>query len=523
MVRLHKYYEQNKRTLILALAATFLWGLLAHGYCFFHYNFSHDSLLELHGAIFGNDWKISLGRVFVPLYRDLVRSDVTLPWLIGVLSLFWIGLAVFLTACVLEIRSGLLIFLTAGIFTTNITVSATAATYLHDLDCYMFSLLCAVMAVWLWRFCRWGLAGGSLCLAISMGMYQGFLSTAVTLVMFVCILWLLEGEHFRKVLAEGLKAIGMILLGGLLYFLAVKVIQSLMQVQMLSGNYNSLDQVTQLTPRIFLSLVGETYRDWFFRLTNAPSAYPAVLVKGSIGLLALVSAVTLMGDLGSRRIGRVEKLLCFILLALLPLGMNLIYVLTQGEVHDLMVFSIWLTSLFALLLCRRLMERFAQQEWLAKRKIHCWLGVAVTSVLILLLYGNVQFSNGMYLKKDLEQEAALSYMTRVMVRVEEQEGYCPGQTQVFFAGVPKNIYSYPAGFREYSLITGMESAELLQVGTRQRYQMLFDYLLGVPVCLVEEEQWNILQNEPSIAQMPCYPETGSIQSLGEILVVKLGG
>ena len=34
----------------------------------------------------GNDIKLTSGRIFVPLYRDLFRSDVTLPWLLALLQ-----------------------------------------------------------------------------------------------------------------------------------------------------------------------------------------------------------------------------------------------------------------------------------------------------------------------------------------------------------------------------------------------------------------------------------------------------
>lgn len=57
---------ENKRDkkwwLNFSLATVFLWGMLAHAYRFLNGNFSHDSLVELNGAIFGNTHKIALGR-----------------------------------------------------------------------------------------------------------------------------------------------------------------------------------------------------------------------------------------------------------------------------------------------------------------------------------------------------------------------------------------------------------------------------------------------------------------------------
>ena len=126
MQQIRAFYEAHKKWLWFSLIATFLWGMVAHGYCFMDNNVSHDSLNEFQSAIVGNDIKIGSGRFFVPLYRDLLRSDVTLPWLIGVLSLLWIGMSVFLVMRMFRVRSKVTAFLIAGIFTVNISVSSTA-------------------------------------------------------------------------------------------------------------------------------------------------------------------------------------------------------------------------------------------------------------------------------------------------------------------------------------------------------------------------------------------------------------
>lgn len=522
MEMLRRKYVEHKRMLMFVMMSTFLWGLLSHGYCFFEYSFSHDSLIELHGAVFGNGLKISAGRVFAPFYRAMVRSDVTLPWMIGMLSLLWLGLSVFLTVRIFDIRSKVLAFLTAGIFTSNITVSATAATYLHDLDCYMFSLLCAVGTVCCWKFFRRGLLPGAVLLAVSIGMYQGFLSTAITLIMFVCILRLMEGGSFRAVFSEGIRAIVMILLGGILYAVSLKGIQKLSNVALLSENYNSMDRILWLTPDWIRILVRQSYEDWFSRLTNPANVYPGGLIRWIVAILTVIGATALLVWLLDKKTGIAEKLLCIALLVLLPFGMNLIYLLNLGNVHDLMVFAIWLFYLFVLLLCRWLVQRMGENAWCSRPDIRKWISATTVILVAVVFYGNMQFANGMYLKKDLEQSAYLSYMTRVLGRVEATEGYKIGDTEVFISGVPENLNEMPKGFDIYAEVTGLQRSDLLWFGTRQRYQTLLDYLLGVPMLLADQETWDAFQENPEIAQMPCYPDEGCVRMIDGILVVKLG-
>lgn len=152
----------------------------------------------------------------VPLYKAVFRTDLTLPWIAGLLSLVWIGLAVFLVIRMFRVESRNLIFLIAGIFTVNITVSATAATYMHDYDGDMFAMLCAVIAVYFWKNVRWGSVLGAAFVAMALGIYQSYISVTIVLVMFVCILELLDGANFKNILIKGLKAVGMLILGGIL-------------------------------------------------------------------------------------------------------------------------------------------------------------------------------------------------------------------------------------------------------------------------------------------------------------------
>lgn len=505
--------KPDKPALYASLGATYLWGLLAHAYCFFDNNISHDSLNEFHAAIFGNDIKIGSGRIFVPLYRDLLRGDVTLPWLIGMLSLLWLALTVFLVVRIFRMESKGLIFLTAGIFTVNISVCATAATYIHDLDCNMFSLLLAVGAVYLWQERGWGWLPGALLLAISMGIYQSFLFTAITLVMMVCLLWLMDGRSFDEVFGKGIKAVGMVLLGGIAYYFLLKVSRGMTGITLSSGEYNSLDQMLELTPSLVVQLLGQCYRDFFWRLLNAYSSYPGILVKAATAVLLLIGAAAIGKALLTIRWK--ERLLLLVLTALLPLGMNGIYVLTLGKSHDLMVYTIWLSWLLVLLLSRWLREK-GNARWRTWQKSIC------TFLTVVLLYGSVQFANGMYLKKDMEHDAYLSMMTRIADRMERYEGYVPGETPVVFVGTPQAMNYVAPGFKDYWNVTGMTSYDVIMAPEKSRFQAYFDYVLGIPVLLAEDGIWFYqIQCEESAA-MPRYPANGCMRMVEGVLVIKLG-
>lgn len=512
--------EKHKKQLYLSLAATFIWGLFAHGFAFSSNNVTHDSLREFHSEILGNEIKMGSGRVLTPIYRDLFGSDVTLPWFMGLLALLWIGLAVFLIVRLFRVESPALVCLIAGVCATNLAVSSTIATYVHDLDSYMFSMLCAVLCVHIWRSHSWGWILGAFFAAISLGIYQSFFFVAITLVMMVCILDLLQERCFKVVFVGGLKAIGMFLLGGGLYFLIMKVLLAAAGLHLVGGEYNSLDKALSLTPDNLVPQILSAYKDFFARLIESYSAYPSILVKaGTLLLLAGILAAVTAG-LCNRKVHIAEKLLCILLVLLLPLGMNMIHVMTVGNNHDLMTYPIWMTYVLALALADQIWKQrntAGKAAWLiAGQRLACM------ALVFLLVYGNVRFANGMYMKKALEHEAYTSLMTRVVARMESLEDYMPGETEVVFVDLPDNLNDVMPGFKDYWNVTGMTEPDMIYVGARDRFQAYFDYMMGLPILLAEDDIWNAAPELDAVQEMPVYPARGSMQMIDGVLYVKLG-
>lgn len=510
-------WEENRNRICFSLLSTFIWGFLAHGYRFFRSDFSHDSLNEFSSAYGNNDWKIMLGRFVIPFYKEVFRTDLTLPWLIGILSLLWMGLAVFLVVKIFKMESKLSIFVVAGIFTANITVAATAASFIHDLDCDMFALLCAVTAVYTWRNLRWGSGLGAAFVAVALGIYQSYISVTITLVMLVCILDITDEAPWKQVFCNGMKAIAMILLGGALYYMVMQLVLTATGIELSSGGYNSLDKALELSLDNIDYLIFNCYRDCLSWLYGAYSPYPGALIKGTVLLMAAVAAGSVFAGLANKRISWQAKILCVCLIGLLPLGMNVTYILSGGMVHELMIYAVWLFYLLVLLLADRLVKRLKSVRQGRSLRYGTILLVFV------LLYGNVQIANAMYLKKDMEQDAFLSLMTRVVYRMEEVEKYEPGITPVVFVGNTEQLNDVIMGFEDYCAINGMGESAVAGMQEDFRCRTYFRYILNNPANIVDGSTWSDMQADSRVREMPGYPKDGCIQMIDNVLVVKLGG
>lgn len=518
MQRLTQPVSDRRRQLLLCFACVFLWGIAAHGYGFMHSNFSHDSLLEFNGDGLSDRIRIRNGRFAAPIYRLLFRTPMTLPWLVGLLGLIWIALTVYLLVRMFRCAAPGEIGLIAGFMTVNLTVSAVAATFQHDFDCDMLALLFSTAAVFFWNRRRRDFPAGVMCVVLSLGLYQSYICVTIVLMLYVCILELLDGEKAGRVICKGLAGCAMLLLGGLIYYVLMKTAARLTGLSMLENAYNSLDRPAQWLSKSWFDFryqLRETYQLYFTRIIQVLSPLPILTRTATVLLLAATAGMLLIG-IASGQVGWKEKLLILVLTALVPFGGNLMHFITLGSAsHELMTYAYWLIYLLPLLLAARL------PRWLPREKVRrpiAWARGLCALLTALLVYAGVQTANVFYLKKDLEQKAYLSVMTRVVYRMEQTEGYQPGQTPVVIVGLPQQLNESIPGFDAYRNPNGMYMTDVLNYGDSGHWAAYFKYVLLNPAKITDGSS---MYADPRVQALPCYPDKGCTAILDGTLYVKL--
>ena len=507
--------EQKKKLLFCMLVA-FLWGCVSHAYAFFNLPLAHDSLNEFFAGVEEDAWKISLGRVFVPVYRQLVRGPYTAPWLIGMLGMLWIGIAVYLIQDVFQ-RYGIFdTVLLSGILVSNISVTALIATYLHDLDFNMFAMLLAVWAFWLWNKGGWWILLGALATTVSLGIYQSYVSVTITLIMLWSILQLLRDQKVQAVFVSGLKAMGMLLCGAGLYLVSVKLVCSLTGVPLRKEGYNSLTNVLSIADgRALVSAIRDVYDSWwcaFSEPITVDAVWPMVLANKVLVFFVMISICILVLN---KRLRVLAVGLILGLGALLPLGMNLTRLLNKGVTHHLMVYAFFLLYFFADSLKEELKKLEVQS---IVQKLVKPLRCICTVVLVLALWNNVKVSNAAYLYRNITQQTTLSVMTRVVDRMEQQPDYIAGQTPVAFIG--KTSAQTRSEFASITGITGFWQETALQTTYLDTYPKYFRYILNEPLQLCSDETLSSIRQNDAVQQMPVFPAEGCVQMMNGVLVVK---
>ena len=511
----------ERRLLSGCFAFTFFWGLLGHAYGFLQDSFSHDVLNALYADGVETFWKMQLGRFGTVIYRRLIRVPLALPWLNGLLSLVWISLALWLIAKLFARRTDFGLFLTAGLLTVNLTVIAMTATYLYEMDMDMLALLLAVAAVFLWDRGGWiGALVGVFLTAGVLSLYQSYLSVILALVMLLSIARLLRGARFREVFFPGLRSIGMVGLGGGLYYALLRLMADVKDITLSTGSYNSVYDALEPgrdTPGLWETLKA-LYADFGSAfLDPAASHLSAGTLRIDLILLALTVLLLLLFLLRGKN-GWGEKVLLLVLVLLLPLGMNTARLLSGEDVHDLMKYAFWLLFLLPLLLA----------DWAAGMLPRAGKAVRALScaLVLLLLWSGVQTANAVYVKKDLEQDASLSLMTRVLGRIEARPDYEPGETPLVFVGADGALNPCVYGFEAYADITGAEHPNAVPFSQATYYYNAYDayfrYVLNTRARMADWHDWSALQLDDRVREMPAYPAEGCIRELDGMLVVKLG-
>lgn len=325
------------------LLCTALCALAAHLYCWTNSLFSHDSLMVVQ-----NDWEhqIGIGRPFQQFYVAL-RGAIVAPWLIGMLGTLFLALANWEIIKLLRIPNRLYVLAICAALTTNATITLVNATYLDWFDIMMLALFLSCVSINLCNRHTWYCsAAAALLLCLSAGLYQSYLSAAVTLTLISCAQRLLSNQK-KECLHFGIRAALTIIAGLLLYLIAQKI------AFVLAGDaeyhtYNSVSAAFSSGMPIY-QVIFIVWLDFWAKLVW-PETYAIPLI-GACNLALL--AIGFIGFLSHVRnnTSKTNALLAAIILVLLPLAMNCVNIASYPTMHSLMIFSYYLfyPAVFAIL------------------------------------------------------------------------------------------------------------------------------------------------------------------------------
>ena len=491
---------------ILAFCSTAAIGILIHMPAMLMDVPNHDGLASMHY----NQNMITSGRWFLTVACG-ISSYYTIPWLIGLLGFVYLGLASAALTELLEVKKSWAIVMNGGLLAAFPALASTYA-YVFTLDGYMLAVFLAVLAVLLTKKYRKGFLPGAVCLAFSMGIYQAYLSVAMTLSLFaVCMLFAGEGKPTEK--GKGLlRYLGMGIFGAALYYGILQVLLRIQGKQLAS--YQGINGMAAGGRSLgLLETVQEIYRDFMAFTLKGNVLFQNAVSCLALCLLLAAAAVAGAGMVRHRKWWK--KPLFFVIMAvvvvLLPLSANIILLVSPEVTYHLLMRYQWVLYLMGLtaFVSRRAEElkRGAVLEWAA----------FAAAFLLIVCYGvadNVGYAN---LQRRYEKTYA--YCVRLLDRIEQTDGYYPG-IPIAMVGVigdeqfPVTDITLPVT----SGMIGLSGDWLLYTG--ENYRAFMEHYLGATLNILPPEAMGEMYYEKEYVEMESFPGEDSIRIIDGIMYIK---
>lgn len=490
--------EDALKMLKKALAFTFGIGLIANSYCFFNFSPTVDSTMLVNEE---GLWNLSLGRFVIPAYLA-IRSKITIPWVIGCLSLFYIALSVYCVCSILKMKSTPEIALVSGVFTVNVSLADNFAAYLHTADFYMFALLLSCLGVYFLKFnFRFGVLWAAICFVGVLGIYQSYISVSAGLITLSVISSLLEKEEWGRIFGYVKKAILSVIISAPLYLLTVKGTQLLFHVEPASSQ-NGIEQIFSRTPKELLLFIPETYRT-LFRALACPYNYTGNLL-GIIDVILIICAIT-MGIVLLRK-SKAGMALFVIGVATFPCITSIAVILSLGTSNHMLMYYPYQLVFVAVILVAK--------HFCAKRNNYV-PGIAVVALILANLFINGIVINGAYTQKEVVYESTIIECANILRDIEKIPDYEEGITPVVFVGDFNSSYlnGNRPGLKAYDEWTGFAGSAVTYHGT---FSHMARNILGHSINLIEEEL-----DDSLVKDMPQYPNPGYCIYDGEKVIVKI--
>lgn len=455
---------------------------------------------------------------FASYFNDFTQ----MPAVIAAVALFFLGAAAALCVGLLGLRSRVLAGLTGAVLAAFPCLGYTFL-YLFTASAYCIAIFLAVLAVVLarraleGRFAPLPFLGAALALACAMGIYQAYAAVAISLALLLVLARTMDPESdFRGTLTFGLGLVGFLALGAALYYGILLVFLKVKGLTLLS--YLGMDAASSGYPFAQLpGLILAAYKQViaFFFIPGAANAFGnrwfvlCSLIAGVLGLLAFLRVYLPLNREVWRPLG------ALLLLALLPLGMDFMQILSPYSLPTPLMKYAFVCLYLALLLLLDRGERTAAPA--PRLGTGLSLGCLAWAALLLVVFLNT--NNLLYTASAQAHRATESYLTRLYARVEDCPDYEPGMEVVIIGAIPADQIAQPLDsllqVEHYSVPYGV-----VPTLNKHIYYYLQDWL-NLPVEEPDEATMLAVSRSAAFRAMPLYPAQGSVQVLDGRAVVKL--
>ena len=457
-----------------------------------------------------------LGRFILP-YTHRLFSAVSAPALNGITAVLLYAFAASLAVRALRIRNRTAAALCGILWLTSPFMTSTM-TYMFTVADYGIAIVLACLSACLFtsdgRPVPKGIAG-TVCLFVSMGIYQAYFPLAVSLCLSSAVASLVRGEEIRAAVLRGVRSLVFLCISAAAYFLYAQTLPL--------SDFHGMDRMGDgFLSRLPVTVARSYHRFLQYFVTSPPSyvrtgEYRLQLLMFAVSFIALVWIVV--------RNKRTEPARLLLLAAgffLLPLSASLVYVMAPEvqKASTLMVFPYVCTWTFGALILSEWNEMPAGDG--KKAVFALVLSAVLTITLCGISYEGFRTAHEVYFRSAITFERIEAYFNRLLVRLEETEGYRYGDPVAIVGDSwpdPHVLSSYNLNADEYADLEGFTvESTLFTSGNRDKFMRTY---LGVEITDLPSSKYEEIVQSETFRSMPVFPAEGCVAREGEFWLIKV--
>jgi hypothetical protein len=503
-----------------AMISALIIGIICHIQALTQQILNHDTVTTL-----GEDgmWLLTQGKWFFG-YLGILRGSIATSGIETTLALLFLSVCAGLTTSVLRIKTSLHGAIIGAVLVSFPSVFCNML-YLGE-EIFYTALMMAILAVYFTVKYKYGFIGGIVLLTLSTGTYQAYIGYAAGLFVLLSLLDILENKKKTKeILLNGLKYVGVLFAAIILYYVCLQILLVVRDTEL--SAYQGISSFDDITLRGTLILIRDAYLasvNFMMFDTYGISGFFVLLYRlvifANTILLALISIKTKLYK-------KIHMLLLGIVLygVALPLSVHAVAVLGQNvNTHWMMKYPLVLMFIAMIVLLDQYVSLYKEKQDADTKSKQNMLAITQWLVLvlsILLVYNWFILANQCYQKMRNVNGVIYAKTTGLVQDIYESEDYSDNIQVAFVGDPPYEFASDPKiVFDKYQKFTGYDNPDdvfyndiIIDLYMKNYLGASFNFIVRADVELMYNEE---------IMNMNVYPENGSIQKIGEILVVKVG-
>lgn len=497
--------DKMKKEWKVAFLSAVILGLLIHMPMMLRDIPNHDGLDSMH---FDQNMIVS-GRWFLSIACG-ISSYYTLPWLIGLLALVYLGLTSILLIDFLEVKETLAIVLISGLLVSFPALASTFA-YVFTMDGYMLAVFLAVLSVWLTKKRRLGFGPGAVSLALSLAIYQAYLPFAVILSIYGILMIAMEKGDIREKCWNTLHYLYMGLLGSIGYYVVLQIMLKVQKTEI--GSYQEGSNLGVLGGQSIVQCIKKIYVDFFAFTFRGNVLMNNLFSTISMILLVVVAGITLIRLIAYMKWWKSPwfYVIGLLLVAGVPIATNIMLLVLPGVTYHLLMRYQWI--LFPIVMIA-FVSRYNKGLFGDTRRE--WGLLLASAVLIwnFVVTDHIAYSN---LQKKYEK--TYSYCVRLLDRIEQTEGYYQGIPIAMIGVVGDEVYPVTDITEKITApLIGMSGDYLLYTGNN--YELFLEHYIGASLNILPPDSMEEMYYSPLYREMESFPGKDSIRIMDGIMYIK---